>query len=92
MARYRFPLAETCERCQNAPAVDRHHVDGDPLNNVAENIQSLCRRCHMEVDGRASGALRRSHCRNGHEFTAENTYVSPKGQRYCRACRKAAKR
>lgn len=92
MARYWFPLADTCERCDTSPAVDRHHIDGDPLNNVPSNIQSLCRRCHMEVDGRSNGALRKERCRNGHPYTADNTYVSPKGQRYCRTCRKAAKR
>lgn len=30
---------------------------------------------------------RRSHCRNGHEFTPENTYVNPSsGSRNCRVC------
>ena len=42
----------TCERCQVAPATDRHHVDGDPGNNARSNIACLCRRCHMIVDGR----------------------------------------
>lgn len=51
-ARDHFALAAVCERCETAPAVDRHHKDGNPLNNVAGNIASLCRRCHMEVDGR----------------------------------------
>ncbi len=51
-AREHFPLAAVCERCQNAPAVDRHHINGNPLNNEPGNIASLCRRCHMEVDGR----------------------------------------
>jgi hypothetical protein len=30
----------------------------------------------------------RSHCRHGHEFTAENTYFNPRGNRECRSCRK----
>lgn len=51
-----FPIAgETCERCQQTPAIDRHHIDGDPGNNVRENISFLCRRCHMEADGRMEG-------------------------------------
>lgn len=33
----------------------------------------------------------RTHCRNGHEYTAENTYISRQGLRYCRACQKAIK-
>ena len=31
---------------------------------------------------------KKTHCKNGHEFTQQNTYVPPKRQnrRYCRAC------
>ncbi len=29
----------------------------------------------------------RTHCKNGHEFTPENTYVRPEGWRECRECR-----
>lgn len=29
---------------------------------------------------------RKSHCRQGHEFTPENTYTSSSKQRQCRAC------
>jgi protein-arginine kinase activator protein McsA len=42
---------ESCEQC-GKPASDRHHKDGDPGNNTAENVASLCRRCHMAADGR----------------------------------------
>lgn len=31
---------------------------------------------------------KRSHCRNGHEFTPKNTYLVPKGGRSCRTCRR----
>lgn len=32
---------------------------------------------------------RATHCVNGHEFTAQNTYVDPKiGRRTCRECAK----
>ena len=40
-----------CERC-GEPATDRHHVDGNTLNNEPDNVQIFCRRCHMIVDGR----------------------------------------
>lgn len=33
-------------------AIDRHHKDGNTVNNAPENVQILCRRCHMTVDGR----------------------------------------
>lgn len=41
-----------CERCDEAPASDRHHIDANRLNNDPTNIMRLCRRCHMEEDGR----------------------------------------
>lgn len=39
------------------------------------------------------GAHERSktHCRNGHEFSVENTYVSPRGHRACRKCREVSR-
>jgi hypothetical protein len=46
----RYPLG-ACESCGDA-ASDRHHKDGNPFNNARENVISLCRKCHMEIDGR----------------------------------------
>lgn len=40
-----------CQDC-GKPATDRHHKDGDTGNNTPENIEILCRRCHMKTDGR----------------------------------------
>jgi hypothetical protein len=51
-ARRWFPLPDLCEDCLIAPPLDRHHIDGDSLNNAAENIAFLCRRCHQKRDGR----------------------------------------
>lgn len=45
-----YPLGK-CEKCPK-PATDRHHLDDDPGNNLPENINKLCRRCHMIADGR----------------------------------------
>jgi hypothetical protein len=41
--------------------------------------------------GKASGAVKqaRTHCSKGHEFTAENTYITKEGWRNCRACHAA---
>jgi len=47
----RFELG-ICEECHAAPAVDRHHLDDNTLNNEPENVKRLCRRCHMILDGR----------------------------------------
>lgn len=55
-ARGRYKLGN-CERCWKK-AVDRHHKDGNPLNNDPSNIRRLCRDCHMIEDGRANGRLK----------------------------------
>jgi len=47
----KFPTIGPCERCGSGRA-ERHHRDENPTNNAQENIIALCRRCHMETDGR----------------------------------------
>lgn len=49
-AERRYALGD-CEFC-GKPATDRHHRNGDLDNHEKENIAILCRRCHMELDGR----------------------------------------
>lgn len=50
-----YPLdGVTCEwnsGC-DASATDRHHIDGDTGNNERSNVALVCRRHHMEWDGR----------------------------------------
>ncbi|MFF5703430.1 HNH endonuclease signature motif containing protein [Streptomyces sp. NPDC012794] len=63
-------------------------------------IDHLCRvvSCvnpeHLEPVDRLENMRRRyeiyTHCKTGHEFTPENTYVMPNGRRSCRTCRNAA--
>lgn len=51
-ARHRYPSVK-CESCnQGNRRLDRHHKDGNALNNEPSNIAILCRRCHMIADGR----------------------------------------
>lgn len=40
-----------CIRCDD-PNGERHHKDGDTLNNDPNNVEMLCRKCHMKSDGR----------------------------------------
>ncbi len=47
-ARRDFPDAP-CEICGVFPA-QRHHKDGNPLNNVRENIAMLCPKHHIHAD------------------------------------------
>jgi len=48
---HRWFSIDKCQIC-GKKAKDRHHKDGNLLNNSPDNIQPLCRRCHMEADGR----------------------------------------
>lgn len=68
-------------------------------------IDHLCRvrHCvnpaHLEAVSHKENVLRgegdynarKTQCKNGHEFTAENTYVRPTGGRACRTCRRGWK-
>jgi len=47
-----------CERC-GKPGTDRHHKDDNPMNNAPDNIEVLCRRCHMITDGRMGALVKR---------------------------------
>lgn len=44
-----------CTTC-GALKAERHHKDGNTANNCPDNIVPLCRRCHMEADGRMEKA------------------------------------
>lgn len=59
-------------------------------------LDHLCRRplcvnpAHLEPVTFAENMRRRyatyTHCKSGHEYTPENTYIMPNGHRDCRAC------
>lgn len=66
-------------------------------------VRACCRPDHLEPVTRRVNILRgdiprlnrlravnRTHCKNGHEFTEENTHVNAEGHRVCRACNRAA--
>lgn len=51
-ARALYPDAKPCEVC-GKPG-ERHHRDGNPLNNAPENIGWLCRTHHIRTEDRMS--------------------------------------
>jgi hypothetical protein len=60
-ARRLYPLdGVLCENHCGNPAVDHHHIDGDPHNNAPENVLRVCRRCHMRLDGRVRSRHQRA--------------------------------
>ena len=46
------PTGSLCCRCLDAPAVERHHIDGDTTNNAPENVEMLCHSCHSVLTNR----------------------------------------
>jgi hypothetical protein len=46
-----YPILGKCELCE-CDATDRHHKDGNTLNNEPSNVQRLCRKHHIFLDGR----------------------------------------
>lgn len=67
--------------CRNRDCVNPEHLEAVTLR---ENI--------LRGDGMAARRARQTHCRHGHEYTPENTYVYSNGRRECRACRTIRRR
>lgn len=59
--------------CRVRHCANPHHLE--PVTNRENVIRGFAAR------------PARTHCKNGHEFTAENTYINPRGNRECKPCR-----
>lgn len=68
------------------------HNDGNPANNRLINLRWDTRQ-ENALDVVRAGEhhmASKTHCKNGHEFTPENTtYIGPRRWRHCRACNRA---
>ncbi len=71
-----------CHRCDNPPCVRPDHLF---LGTASDNAWDCARK------GRRPQS-KRTHCPQGHEYSAENTYRSPRGHRGCRTCLRAKAR
>lgn len=64
--------------CRNRACVNPDHLEAVP--GKVNNMRSM---------SQAAVNARKTHCKRGHEFTPENTRITPRGTRTCRACNRA---
>lgn len=64
--------------------MDVDHLDDDPGNNHVSNLEIVT---HAENMRRYSA--RRTHCKQGHKLTPDNTFSSGRRKRACRTCDRA---
>ena len=74
--------------------LDIRHLDGDPLNNRADNLAYGTRSENIQDTVRhgTHSYAKRTRCGKGHRYTAANTYIRPNGARKCRTCERVRSR
>ena len=55
-------------KCGAPDALDVHHRDGDPWNNVATNLERICRSCHNLEHHRRGSCVICGKSHKGHGF------------------------
>lgn len=72
-----------------APGLVVRHLNGTPGDDRVENLRWGTPKENAE-DSKRHGtnyALNKTHCKWGHEFTAENTFIDNLDRRICRTCK-----
>ena len=67
-----------CHTCDVRPCVNPDHLF---LGTQQDNIADMVRK------GRHYAAPKKTHCKLGHEFTEENTFIKENGAKGCKRCR-----
>mgnify|MGYP000973833453 CR=1 FL=1 len=70
------------------------HIDGDPANNALSNLRWGTHSENMfdKVRHGTHHEANKTHCKSGHEFSPENTYLTAEGKRRCRTCQRRWRR
>jgi hypothetical protein len=77
-----------CHSCDNPPCVNPTHIfPGTQLENIRDAIAKK-RFVFNTAHIRDNPNKYLTHCKHGHEFSTENTYVSSNGYRTCKTCRR----
>lgn len=66
-------------------------LDHDPCNNTScvnpAHLIAVTQKTNiLRGNGVCAKNARKTHCKRGHEFTAQNTYIYPDDRRECRKC------
>jgi hypothetical protein len=70
--------------------------EGMTIDHLCRN-RACCNPGHLEMVTNTENIRRgtqgqyqtaKTHCPKGHEYSPENTYISPKGGRFCRICKR----
>jgi hypothetical protein len=63
-----------------------HLCRNPPCANPAHLEAVTCQENLLRGEGISAVNARKTHCKNGHEFTPENTRIEKRGGRSCRRC------
>lgn len=92
-ARRPHPNTLACVDCGHVWKQGERRHEYDHHNGYAAkhhyDVVPVCTQCHHRRD---NARARQTHCKNGHEFTFENTVLKSNGNRVCRACRRQGDR
>jgi hypothetical protein len=83
-------VCEAFHGLRPSPLHEVRHLNGDPLDNRAENLAWGTKKENAQDSIRhgTNKERNKTHCKRGHPFDAENTFYTTNGGRGCRACQR----
>jgi hypothetical protein len=76
--------------CRNRACINVEHLEPVPhRENVVRGDGPALSRFRMQAMRALQREAYQTHCRHGHELTADNIYTDPRGFRACRICQRA---